>query len=96
MDVSSTATIKYQKQSYQVSALIENHGVSQYSQQSVSFSATKETFTLSLSDVNQSLNVLYEEAIAALNVELEGVYGSNSIQNAYGQGIDFSPEATAE
>lgn len=43
-----------------------------------------------------SLKLLNKTVLEALNKELEADFGANAIQNAYDQGVDVSPQATAD
>ncbi|KZY29116.1 MULTISPECIES: DUF5610 domain-containing protein [unclassified Oleiphilus] len=52
-------------------------------------------YEVSLSVKNEPMSLLYQTAIDAINKELEGDFGENSIQSGYEQGLDVSPEATA-
>lgn len=53
-------------------------------------------YEVSLGVKNEPLSLLYQTAIDAINEELEGDFGENSIQSGYEQGLDVSPEATAD
>ena len=50
----------------------------------------------SLSAPGQPLSLLYQTAIAAINAELAPTMGDNAIERTQQEGIDTSPEATAE
>jgi len=56
--------------------------------------------TLSLTDAvttsQTSLKLLNQTVLDALNKELEADFGSRAIDNAYQQGLDLSPQATAD
>ncbi|MGL4711023.1 MAG: DUF5610 domain-containing protein, partial [Shewanella sp.] len=45
---------------------------------------------------DQSMMLLYRAAIESINKELAPTMGENAIQTAYDNGIDTSPEATAD
>ncbi|MGL6123664.1 MAG: DUF5610 domain-containing protein [Shewanella sp.] len=45
---------------------------------------------------DQSMMLLYRAAIESINKELAPAMGENAIQTAYDNGVDTSPEATAE
>ena len=45
---------------------------------------------------DQSMALLYRAAIESINKELAPTMGENAIQTAYDNGVDTSPEATAE
>lgn len=51
---------------------------------------------VSLKSGDQSMNLLYRAAIEAINKELAPSMGENAIQTAYDNGVDTSPEATAD
>jgi len=51
---------------------------------------------VSLGVKNEPLALVYKTAIDAINKELETDFGANSIERGYDQGLDVSPEATAE
>ncbi|NMD53141.1 DUF5610 domain-containing protein [Shewanella sp. DNRA4] len=51
---------------------------------------------VSLKSGDQSMTLLYRAAIEAINKELAPSMGENAIQNAYDNGVDTSPEATAD
>lgn len=50
----------------------------------------------SLSVPGEPLSLLYQTAIDAINAELATTMGSNAIERAQREGVDTSPEATAE
>ena len=59
--------------------------------------ATASTSTEgSLSVLQQPLKLLYQAAIEKLNEELAPALGPDAIQRAMDEGMDFTPEATAE
>ena len=66
--------------------------------EAVSLDAAIVNTSLSLSsgDANQSLTLILKSAIEGINAELEPTLGANAIQAAVDNGIDVSPEATAE
>ncbi len=97
MEISKTATFAYQKQSSQESITIQKvKGNSNMMTLSANISYISEGFSISSTDINKSLNLIYDKAITAINIELEESHGKNAVQNAYEAGIDFSPKATAE
>jgi len=51
---------------------------------------------VSLGVKDNPLTLVYKTAIDAINKELETDFGANSIERGYEQGLDVSPEATAE
>ncbi|ODR84613.1 DUF5610 domain-containing protein [Shewanella xiamenensis] len=51
---------------------------------------------VSLKSGDQSMTLLYRAAIEAINKELAPSMGENAIQTAYDNGVDTSPEATAD
>ena len=51
---------------------------------------------VSLRSNNDSLALLYKAAIEGINAELEPVMGENAAQKIYDEGIDTSPQATAD
>lgn len=51
---------------------------------------------VSLRSNNDSLALLYKTAIEGINAELEPVMGENAAQKIYDEGIDTSPQATAD
>lgn len=50
----------------------------------------------SLSVPGQPLSLLYQTAIDAINIELAPTLGENAVERAQEEGLDSSPEATAE
>ena len=52
--------------------------------------------SLKTGDGDQSLNLVLKTAIEGINAELAPTLGANAIQTAVDNGIDVSPEATAE
>ncbi|MFT7127968.1 MAG: hypothetical protein ACI89U_000073 [Gammaproteobacteria bacterium] len=50
----------------------------------------------SLSSRNEPLSLLYKTALEALRQELEPILGGKTIEEAHENGLDTSPEATAE
>ncbi|MBT3308576.1 MAG: DUF5610 domain-containing protein [Gammaproteobacteria bacterium] len=50
----------------------------------------------SINSGNEPLALLYKAAIEGINEALEPTLGENAIQNAYGSGLDVTPEATAD
>lgn len=51
---------------------------------------------VSLKSGDESMTLLYRAAIEAINEELAPAMGDNAIQTAYDNGVDTSPEATAD
>jgi len=51
---------------------------------------------VSLGVKDNPLSLVYRTAIDAINKELETDFGTQSVERAYEQGLDVSPEATAE
>lgn len=51
---------------------------------------------VSLKSGDESMTLLYRAAIEAINKELAPSMGENAIQTAYDNGVDTSPEATAD
>lgn len=51
---------------------------------------------VSLKSGDESMTLLYRAAIEAINEELAPAMGENAIQTAYDNGVDTSPEATAD
>ncbi|EMR13877.1 hypothetical protein MPL1_03078 [Methylophaga lonarensis MPL] len=54
------------------------------------------TISVSNSRGDSSMSLLLKTAIEGINDALKDDFGDNAIQNAYEQGIDVSPEATAD
>ncbi len=54
------------------------------------------SLSLSIQDTNHALTLVLKTAIEGINAELESTLGTNAIQAAVDNGIDVSPEATAE
>lgn len=51
---------------------------------------------VSLKSGDESMTLLYRAAIEAINEQLAPAMGENAIQTAYDNGVDTSPEATAD
>jgi hypothetical protein len=51
---------------------------------------------VSLSSGNEPMILLYRAAIEAINEELAPTMGDNALQTAYDNGVDTSPDATAD
>lgn len=51
---------------------------------------------VNLSAGNEPMALLFKTALEGINQALEGEFGPNAIQKAYDEGIDVSPEATAD
>ena len=69
---------------YQTSKLLMNQAI---------LSAQQE---VNIKSGDQSMTLLYRAAIDAINKELAPTMGENAIQTAYDNGVDTSPEATAD
>jgi hypothetical protein len=54
------------------------------------------SYEVSLKTGNQSLTLLYKAALDGINAELKAEFGDDALQKAYDEGIDISPEATAD
>lgn len=69
---------------YQTSKLLMNQAI---------LSAQQE---VNIKSGDQSMTLLYRAAIDAINKELAPTMGENATQTAYDNGVDMSPEATAD
>jgi hypothetical protein len=56
----------------------------------------KAQLQVSMQSEDQSMSLLYKTVLAEINNELAPELGENSLQKAYDQNLDVSPEATAE
>lgn len=85
----------------------ENHGksVSEVATSKTAYASSKQLMNsaiisaqqeVSLSSSNEPLVLLYRAAIEAINEELAPSMGENALQTAYDNGVDTSPEATAD
>lgn len=85
----------------------ENHGkaVSEVASNKTAFATSKQLMNTAIISAQQEVNLsssdkpmmlLYRAAIEAINEELAPTMGDKAIQNAYDNGVDTSPEATAE
>ncbi|MBS3954879.1 MAG: DUF5610 domain-containing protein [Methylomicrobium sp.] len=54
------------------------------------------SYEMSLTSGNQSLTLIYKAALEGINAELKAEFGDDALQKAYDEGIDVSPEATAD
>jgi len=59
-------------------------------------SILQASMDVSLSAGNQPMVLLFKTAIEGVNKALEGQLGPNAIQHAYEDGLDVSPQATAD
>lgn len=86
---------------------IENHGksVSEAASHKTAYASSKQLMNsaiisaqqeVSLSSSNEPLILLYRAAIEAINEELAPTMGDNALQTAYDNGVDTSPNATAD
>jgi hypothetical protein len=84
-----------------------NHGqqVSEVAKDKTALAASKQLMNkailsaqqeVSLSSGNEPMRLLYKAAIEAINEELAPTMGARAIETAAEQGVDTSPEATAE
>ncbi|MPY23466.1 hypothetical protein FM037_22635 [Shewanella psychropiezotolerans] len=85
----------------------DNHGknVSDIARKETAFATSKHLMNTAIISAQQEVNLsssdepmilLYRAAIEAINEELAPTMGENALQTAYANGIDTSPEATAE
>lgn len=51
---------------------------------------------LSISSGNEPMSLLYKAAIEGINEVINAKFGDNAIQSAFDEGLDVSPEATAD
>lgn len=58
-------------------------------------SILQSSLDVSLSAGNEPMALLFKTALEGINDELKAEFGENAIQNAYEEGLDVSPEATA-
>jgi hypothetical protein len=54
------------------------------------------SYEMSLETGNQPLTLVYKAALENINAELKAEFGDDALQKAYDEGIDVSPEATAD
>ena len=84
-----------------------NHGqqVSEVAKNKTALAASKQMMNtaiiaaqqeVNLSSGNEPMRLLYKAAIEAINEELAPTMGEHAIETAVEQGVDTSPEATAE
>ncbi|GIU45332.1 DUF5610 domain-containing protein [Shewanella colwelliana] len=84
-----------------------NHGqqVSEVAKNKTALAASKQMMNtaiiaaqqeVNLSSSNEPMRLLYKAAIEAINEELAPTMGEHAIETAVEQGVDTSPEATAE
>ncbi|MCW8884005.1 MAG: DUF5610 domain-containing protein [Motiliproteus sp.] len=66
------------------------------SKQSQNLAILEANRSVSLSAGNQPLSLVYQAAIDAINEELAPTMGENALERGQQQGLDVSPEATAE
>lgn len=64
-------------------------------QQKLNIAIFQAHHDVSISTKNEPLALIYKAAIEGINNELESELGENAIENAYNNGLDISPEATA-
>ncbi|TVP15020.1 DUF5610 domain-containing protein [Shewanella sp. KCT] len=84
-----------------------NHGqqVSEVAKNKTALAASKQLMNTAILEAQQEVNLsagnepmqlLYKAAIEAINEELAPTMGEHAIETAVAQGVDTSPEATAE
>lgn len=84
-----------------------NHGqqVSEVAKNKTALAASKQLMNTAILEAQQDVNLsagnepmqlLYKAAIEAINEELAPTMGEHAIETAVAQGVDTSPEATAE
>ena len=99
MEMPKTSLLSYQQQSHQTSIVARksagSNGGNGMTMQS-NISVMTERLSVSISDSNQSLNLVYERAIASIEIELEAISLENPLVAPYLDGLDYTPEATAE
>ncbi|GIU33214.1 hypothetical protein TUM4637_27260 [Shewanella hafniensis] len=85
-EVSDSKDVKVtlKQTAYQTSKLLMNQAI---------LSAQQE---VNIKSGDQSMTLLYRAAIDAIDKELAPTMGENAIQTAYDNGVDTSPEATAD
>ncbi|MGI2136751.1 DUF5610 domain-containing protein [Shewanella baltica] len=81
---SKDAKVTSKQTAYQTSKLLMNQAI---------LSAQQE---VNIKSGDQSMTLLYRAAIESINKELAPSMGENAIQTAYDNGVDTSPEATAD
>ena len=87
------------KQSADVAAKSKKNDVPQTAaeqRQAQNIAILRANEQVSLRSNNDSLALLYKAAIEGINAELEPVMGENAAQKIYDEGIDTSPQATAD
>lgn len=62
----------------------------------LNLSILKVSFNISEGNGDGAMALLYKTALEGINDSLKAEFGDNTIQKAYDQGIDVSPEATSE
>ena len=78
------------------SGLVQKIGATEKHKQEVNVSILTATAEVSVSTGNRPLTMLLKSAIEHLNEVLEPELGPNAIQAAVDEGVDVSPEATAQ
>ncbi|MCS6229829.1 hypothetical protein G3488_02975 [Shewanella baltica] len=81
---SKDAKVTSKQTAYQTSKLLMNQAI---------LSAQQE---VNIKSGDQSMTLLYRAAIDAIDKELAPTMGENATQTAYNNGVDMSPEATAD
>ena len=81
---SKDAKVTSKQTAYQTSKLLMNQAI---------LSAQQE---VNIKSGDQSMTLLYRAAIEAIDKELAPTMGENATQTAYDNGVDTSPEATAD
>ncbi len=75
-----------------------NAGIDAFESRKRSYNASilQANYEVNLNAKNEPQALVYKAAIDAINKELEGELGENAIERGAEQGLDVSPEATAE
>ncbi len=85
-----------EKQSQADTAKVQPTSAAEKQKQTLNASIVSTSIEVSLSSGNKPLAVLLQSTIEHLNEVLEPEFGPNAIQKAYDEGLDVSPEATAQ
>ena len=105
--VNDTAVNMHKRSAHEVKDKADNHGqsVKEVAQKQTIHQASKQLMNnailaaqeeVSIEAGDKSMALLYRAAIDAINKELAPSLGENAIQKAVDDGVDFTPEATAD
>lgn len=99
MDISNTSLLSYQYHQEEALSAISIQKKHKNSDNVVSLNSSaysmKESYSISITDGNQTLAFVYERAISAIQVEITQISKDNPAVASYLNAQDYSPEATA-